>query len=164
MNARTKADRRLSEELTRLYFLGWACLSPLVLVAGLIGFASYDFALSALLTGLWVGLLNLGILWSAIFMLIFTGRYFVGLVLRLTESGKPKPDHSSRTFLREFGEAWALGWTILLNTGFIAEFLAHTVYDYGGLFSVLAFGFMPMTMAAVLLAYFRYRAQDPTGS
>ena len=158
LHARNRADRRLSEELTRLYFLGWAGISPLVLIAGLIGFASYDFAISALLTGLWAGILNLGILWSGIFLLIVVGRVFVGLALRLAEPGKPKPERIERTYIREFGEAWALGWTILLVVGFAAEVVAQTPYDYGGLFMVLAFGLVPMTLAAVLLAYFRRRA------
>jgi hypothetical protein len=158
VNAWKKADRRLPEELTRLYFLGWAGISPLVLIAGLIALVSYDFTISALLTGLWAGILNLGILWSGIFSLIVVGRLFVGLALRLSGPGKQKPKRTGRPFLREFGEAWALGWTILLVVGFVAEFLAHTRYDYGGLFMVLAFGFIPMTLAAVLLAYFRSRA------
>jgi hypothetical protein len=88
MNARNQADRRLSEELTRLYFLGWAGISPLVFIAGLIGFVSYDFAISALLTGLWAGILNLGILWSGIFLLIAVGRVLVGLAVRLAEPGR----------------------------------------------------------------------------
>ena len=155
MNASKKADRRLSEELTRLYFLGWAGISPLVLIAGLIGFVSYDFAIGALLSGLWAGILNLGILWSGIFSLIVVGRLFVGLALRLSGPGKQKPKRTGRTFLREFGEAWALAWTVLLVGGFAAEFVAHTRYDYGGLFMVLAFGLVPMTLAAVLLAYRR---------
>jgi hypothetical protein len=158
MSAWKKTERRLSEELTRLYFLGWAGISPLVLITGLIGFVSYDFEIGALLTGLWAGILNLGILWSGIFSLIVAGRLFVGLALRLAETGKPKPERIRRTFLREFGEAWALGWAILLVVGFVAEFFAQTRYDYGGLFMVLALGFMPMTLAAVLLAYLRRRA------
>lgn len=158
LHFRNRSNRRLSEELTRLYFLGWAAISPLVLIAGLIGFASFDFAISALLTGLWAGILNLGILWSGIFLLIAVGRVFVGVALRLAEPGKPKPECTRRIFFKEFGEAWALGWTILLVVGFAAEILAHTRYDYGGLVIVLAFGFIPMTLAAVLLAYFRSRA------
>ena len=157
MNARKTTNRRVSEELTRLYFLGWAGISPLVLITGLIGFVSYDFAIGALLTGLWAGILNLGILWSGIFSLVVVGRLCVGLALRLAETGKPKPERIRRTFLREFGEAWALGWTILLVVGFMAEFLAHTRYEYGDLFMVLGLGLVPMTLAAVLLAYFRHR-------
>jgi hypothetical protein len=51
-----------------------------------------------------------------------------------------------------------LGWTILLVLGFVGEFLAHTFLDYGGLSVVFAVGLIPMTLAAVLLAYLRRRA------
>lgn len=158
LHAGNKPDRRISEELTRLYFLGWAGISPFVLIVGLIGFVSYDFAISALVTGFWAGILNLGILWSGIFLLIVVGRLFVGLALRASGSGRHKPDRAGRTFFREFGEAWALGWTVLLVVGFAAEVVAHTRYDYGGLSRVLAFGLGPMTLAAVMLAYWRHRA------
>ena len=147
----------MSEELTRLYFWGWVGISPLVLLTGLIGFASYDFDLSALLTGLWMAILNLGIFWSGIFLLIVVGRVFVGLALRLIEPGQPGRDRIRRTYSREFGKAWALGWAILLVAGFIAEFASQTFLEPRALFSVLVIGFVPMTLAAGLLAYFRHR-------
>jgi hypothetical protein len=156
VTANNKNNRRLSEELTRLYFLGWAGISPLVLIAGLIGFVSYDFALSALLAGLWAGILNLGILWSGIFLLIVVGRVFVAFTLRVIGPAEQRPERIRRTWFREFGEAWALGWTILLVTGFIAEFSAHTFHDSGGVFVILAYGVLPMTLAAALLAIFRH--------
>lgn len=154
---RRRADRRLSEELTRLYLWGWVGISPIVLLFGVIGFVSYDFALTALLTGLWMGILNLGILWSGAFLLIVIGRLFVGLALRTIEHGQPRPGRARRAYSREFGEAWALGWTVLLIAGFVAEFFGHTLLESGGFFRVLAYGLVPMTLAAALLAYFRYR-------
>ena len=154
---RHRADRRLSEELTRLYFWGWVGISPLVLFTGLIGFVSYDFALTALLTGLWMGILNLGIFWSGIFLLIVVGRVFVGLTIRFIDHGQPRRERIRRAYPRGVGEAWALGWAILLIAGFLAEFWSHTFYEPGVLLVVLACGFVPMTLAAGLLAYFRHR-------
>lgn len=158
MSVSEQRGRRLSEELTRLYFWGWAGIMPLSLVAGLIGFVSYGFAFNALLTGLWAGILNLGILWTGIFILIVVGRVFVALSVRLIERGKPKPERIRRTSLHEFLEAYALGWTILLLAGFVAEFLAQTYHTSSGLIVVLTVGFLPMTLAAALLARFRGRA------
>lgn len=158
MSSDEQRGRRLSEELTRLYFWGWAGVLPLSLVTGLIGFVSYDFAFNALLTGLWAGILNIGILWTGVYLLIVVGRVFVGLSMRLIERGKTKPKRIKRTLLHEFLEAYALGWTILLLAGFVAEFLAQTYHTSNGLLVILAVGFVPMTLAAVLLARFRSRA------
>ena len=140
-----------------MYLWGWLGLSPIVLIIGLIGFVSYGFAPSALLDGLWTGVLNLGILWTGIFLLITVGRVLVGFVLRLTGNGKQKPNRIQHSFCRELLEACAFGWTILLVTGFVAEFVAQSTHSTAGLFAVLAYGFLPITLLAAALAYLRFR-------
>lgn len=118
---------------------------------------SYDRELKNFVRGVWIGILNLGILWTAIFLLIVFGHAVVCLVRRCIESGNQNHEHDIRSFGNEFREVYGLGWTILVVVGFSSEFLVHT-FDYpGGLFTVLAFGFLPMTLAAVLLAYTRSR-------
>ena len=128
--------RPLSEVLTRLYFLGWVGLSPLVLIFGLIAWASYNWQFRYFLVGLKIGLVNLGILWTGIFLLIVIGHVVVSIMWQV----------------------YGLGWTILIVIGFISEFLAESYGFSGGLFAAVAIGFLPMTVVAVLLAYMRSRS------
>ena len=72
--------RPLSELLTRVYWWGWAGISPLAVITGPIGFPSFDLPFRHLLTGLWAGVLNLGLLWTGIFLLIVIGSVFVVLL------------------------------------------------------------------------------------
>ena len=150
-------NRPLWEALTRLYFCGWVALMPLMIVTGVIGFVSSGFEPEGFLTGVWVGLLNLGILWTGIFLLISVARVIVGLMLFFTSSRPEHRERVARTFADEFREIYGLGWAILIATGFISEFLAQSHHDSGGLFVALAIGFVPMTLAAVLLTHLRCR-------
>ena len=140
-----------------MYFCGWVALMPLMIVTGVIGFVSSGFELEGFLTGVWVGLLNLGILWTGIFLLISVARVIVGLMLFFTSSRPEHRERVARTFAEEFREIYGLGWAILIATGFISEFLAQSHHDSGGLFVALAIGFVPMTLAAVLLTHLRCR-------
>lgn len=140
-----------------MYFCGWVALMPLMIVTGVIGFVSSGFELEGFLTGVWVGLLNLGILWTGIFLLISVARVIVGLMLFFTSSRPEHRERVARTFADEFREIYGLGWAILIATGFISEFLAQSHHDSGGLFVALAIGFVPMTLAAVLLTHLRCR-------
>jgi hypothetical protein len=148
-------NRPFWEALTRLYFWGWAALLPLMVFAGVIGFVSSGFELEGFLTGFWFGLLNLGILWTGIFLLISVGRVVVGLMLFFTSSRPEKRERIVRTFADEFREIYGLGWAILIAAGFIAEFLAHSFHHSGGLFVTLAIGVVPMTLIVVLLTHLR---------
>ena len=150
-------NRPLWEALTRLYFWGWAALLPLMIVTGVIGFVSSGFELEGFLTGVWVGLLNLGILWTGIFLLISVATVIVGLMLFFTSSRPEHRERVARTFADEFREVYGLGWAILIAIGFISEFFAQSYHDSGGLFVALAIGFVPMTLAAVLLTHLRCR-------
>ena len=60
----------LSRTLARIYFLGWVALIPLVILSGLIVYMSYHREFEYFLEGLWLGILNLGILWTGVFVLI----------------------------------------------------------------------------------------------
>ena len=152
------ADKRpLSEVLTRLYFWGWVGLTPLVILFGLIGYASYSFESRYFWEGLWIGLVNLGILWTGIFLLIVIGHVVVSIIWHFIDREKVNREHVVRSFGEEFREVYGFGWTILLVTGFISEFLAESFGFSGGLFAMLAFGFLPMTFVAVVLAYLRSR-------
>jgi hypothetical protein len=150
--------RPLSEVLTRLYFWGWVGLAPLVLIFGLIAWVSYNWQFRYFLLGLWMGLVNLGILWTGIFLLIVIGHVVVSIMWHFIETGNQPREHVVRTFGEAFREVYGLGWTILIVIGFISEFLAESYGFSGGLFAVVAFGFLPMTALAVLLAYIRTRA------
>lgn len=150
-------NRPLREALTRLYFLGWAALLLLMIVTGVIGFVFSDLELDVFLTGFWMGLLKLGILWTGIFFLISVARVVVGFMLFFTAS---RPEHQERvalTFVDELREVYGLGWAMLIAAGFISEFLSQSNHDSGGLFVTLAIGFVPMTLAALLLAHLRCR-------
>jgi len=150
--------RPLSEVLTRLYFLGWVGLSPLVLIFGLIAWASYNWQFRYFLVGLKIGLVNLGILWTGIFLLIVIGHAVVSIMWHFIETGTQAREHVVRTFGEEFREIYGLGWTILIVIGFMSEFLSESYGFSGGLFAVIAFGFLPMTLVAVFFAYIRSRA------
>lgn len=150
-------DRPLPELLTRVFFWGWVALSPLVIFTGLIGFLSYDCRLEYFLDGVWFGLLNLGILWTGIFLLIALVGSVIGIILRVVDSGRERRERVARTFAVEFREAYGLGWTILIILGFIAEFRVQSYGESGGLFVTLALGFVPITLLAILLAYVRNR-------
>ena len=151
--------RPLSEILTRLYFWGWVGLAPLTIIFGLITLVSYNWQFRYFLKGLWIGLVNLGILWTGIFLLIVIGHVVVSTIWRFIESGNQNREHVVRTFGEEFREVYGLGWTILIVIGFISEFLAESYGFSGGLFAVVAFGFLPMTVIAALLAYIWGRAR-----
>ena len=150
--------RPLSEVLTRLYFWGWVGLAPLTIIFGLIAYISYNWEFRYFLQGLWIGLVNLGILWAGVFLLIVIGHVVVRIIWRFIESGNQNSEHVARTFGEEFREVYGLGWMILIVIGFISEFLAESYSFSGGLFAVIVFGFLPMTMVAVLIAYTRSRA------
>jgi len=145
----------LWEALTRLYFWGWVALLPLTVFTGVIGFISSGSELEGFLTGFWFGLLNLGILWTGIFLLISVGRVIVGLMLFFTSPRPEKRERIVRTFADEFREVYGLGWAILVAAGFISEFLAQSFHHSGGLFVTLAIGVVPMTLVAVLLTHLR---------
>jgi hypothetical protein len=149
--------RPLWEVLTRLYFLGWIVLLPPMIVTGVIGFVSSGFELEGFLTGFWIGLLNLGILWTGIFLLISVARVIVSFMLLFTASRPEHRERVARTFADEFRAVYGLGWAILIAAGFVSEFLSQSNHDSGGLFVTLAIGFVPMTLAAVLLAHLRCR-------
>lgn len=149
--------RPLSEVLTRLYFWGWVGLAPLAIIFGLIAYISYNWELRFFLEGLWIGLVNLGILWTGIYLLIVIGHVVVSIIWRFIETDDQNREHVVRTFGKEFREVYGLGWTILIVIGFVSEFLAESYGFSGGLFAVVAFGFLPITLLAVLLAYIRSR-------
>lgn len=150
-------NRPLWETLTRLYFLGWVSLLPLMVLTGVIGFISSGAELEGFVTGFWVGLLNLGILWTGIFVLISVGSAVVALMLFFTPSRPKKRERTVRSFAGEFRAVYGFGWAVLIAVGFISEFLAQSFHDSGGLFVTLAIGFVPMTLAAVLLTHLRCR-------
>ena len=140
-----------------MYFWGWIALLPLMVFTGVIGFISSGFELEGFLTGFWFGLLNLGILWTGIFLLISVARAVVGLMWFFASSRPEKRERIVRTFADEFREIYGLGWAILIAAGFISEFLAQSFHDSGGLFVTVVIGFVPMTLAAVLLTHLRCR-------
>ncbi len=150
-------NRPLWEVLTRLYFWGWVALLPLMVFTGVIGSISSASRLEGFLTGFWFGLLNLGILWTGIFLLISVGRVIVNFMLFFTSSRPEKRERIVRTFADEFREVYGLGWATLIAAGFIFEFFAQSFHHSGGLFVTLAIGFMPMTLVAVLLTHLRCR-------
>jgi magnesium-transporting ATPase (P-type) len=150
--------RPLSEVLTRLYFWGWVGLAPLASIFGLIAYISYNWEFRYFLEGLWIGLVNLGILWTGLFLLIAIGHIIVSIIWRFIEPGNQRRDQVVRPFCEEFREVCGFGWMILIVIGFISEFLAESYGLSGGLLAVIAFGFLPVTVLAVLLAYIRCRA------
>lgn len=150
-------DRPLWETLTRVYFWGWAALLPLMVFTGVISFISNGCELEGFRIGFWFGLLNLGILWTGIFLLISVARVIVDFMLFFTSSRPEKRKRVARIFADDFREVYGLGWAILIVAGFISEFLAQSFHDSGGLFVTLAIGFVPMTLAAVLLTHLRCR-------
>ena len=153
------ADKRsLSRTLPRIYFLGWVALVPLVILAGLIGYMSFDREFEYFLVGLWIGILNLGILWTAVFVLISV----VKLVAQVSKADHRRPAVTAGSFRKEFLSIYPLGWTVLVALGFLSEFLAHSFSIRGSLLATVALGFIPMTLGTALVAFVRSRDRPDT--
>jgi hypothetical protein len=150
--------RSLLRTLPQIYFWGWVALVPLVLLAGLIGYMSFDRKYEHFLQGLWIGILNLGILWTAIFVLIA----MIKLIARVWKVDHQQSVPTANSFRKEFLSIYPLGWTVLVASGFVSEFLARTFTIPGSFLAVVAFGFTPMTLGIALIAFVRSR--DRSGS
>jgi hypothetical protein len=103
--------------------------------------------------GLKIGLLNLGILWTALFVLICMIK-IVALFLRTQHRQPVVAPHS---FRKEFLSIYPLGWTVVIAAGFVTEFIAHTFTTRGSFLATVTVGFIPMTLVVVLLAFVRSR-------
>jgi hypothetical protein len=60
----------LPSKLLRLYFTGWVAISPLIFAWAIALWWSLDQSLADFWLGLTMGLLNLGILWTALYLAI----------------------------------------------------------------------------------------------
>lgn len=141
--------------LPRIYFWGWIALAPLIALAGLIGYMSFDREFEFFLEGLWIGILNLGILWTAVFVLISV----IALVAQVSKSSHGQPRAGVDSFWKEFLSIYPLGWTVLVASGFISEFLTHSFAIRGGFLLTVVFGFLPMTLGIAAISLFRSRAR-----
>jgi tryptophan-rich sensory protein len=97
----------------------------LAIIFGLVAYFSYNREFRCFLEGLWVGLVNLGILWTGIFMLVAIGHTVVSIIWCFIEPRRQSRERVARSFFEEFREVYGLGWTILIVMGFISEFLAE---------------------------------------
>jgi len=151
------ADRQsLWRTLPRIYFWGWVALAPLVFFAGLIGYMSYDRQFEYFRVGLWIGILNLGILWTALFGLIA----LVKLAHQIARTRKGQSASTADSFIKEFLNMYPLGWTLLVAAGFVAEYVAHTFTTRGSLLMTVAVGFVPMTLGIALIAFARRQGRS----
>jgi len=153
------ADKRsLLRRLPRIYFWGWVALAPLVILAGLMMYMSFDRKFEYFLEGLWIGILNLGILWTAMFVLVSV----IIVVARVSKPNHRQPVATANSFRKEFLSIYPLGWTVLVASGFISEFLTHTFTIRGSFLATVALGFVPMTLGTALIAFVRSRDRAGT--
>jgi Na+-transporting methylmalonyl-CoA/oxaloacetate decarboxylase gamma subunit len=143
----------LSKKLPLIYFWGWVVLAPLIILIALIWYVSYKNKFEALLDGLWIGILNLGILWTAVFLLIVV----VSSIAHILRTGDRQPQQVvvESTFWEEFWWIYRWGWIVTISLGFLSEFLAGSFGVSGGLMVTVALAFLPMTLATALIAYVR---------
>ena len=145
----------LLRTLPRLYFWGWIALTPLVLLAGLIGYMSFDRKFEYFVEGVRIGILNFGILWTAVFILIAV----IKVVLRILNRGQPQAAVTKNSCRKEFLCIYPLGLTVLVASGFVTEFIAHTFTAGGSFLATIAIGFIPMTLAIAIVAFVRTRGR-----
>jgi len=148
-------ERSLWRTLPRVYFSVWVALIAVAIFCGFVFYMSFDREFDDFLDGLWVGILNLGILWTAVFLIVLA----VGCIARVRRAKDrlPQPAVSAGAFWEEFWPIYSWGWIAVISLGFLLEFLTHTFGEGGGLMATIALCFLPMTLATALIAHFRSR-------
>lgn len=63
-------EQTLPRKLLRLYCYGWIAILPLIVLWAIVIWASFDHSLADFWLGLEMGTINLGLLWTGLFLVI----------------------------------------------------------------------------------------------